>query len=719
MVEAVHERPSADSAGVATLGLSALKGVGSKLEAKLARLGLHTVQDVLFHLPFRYQDRTRVTPIGQLVPGHEAVIVGRVELADVVYRKRRALVCRVADGTGHVHLRFFHFNKTQQDNLARGRAIRLFGEVRLGPLGLELVHPEYELGDNSREGGGRATSGTEADEHTVWAADTHLTPVYPATEGVHQLTLRRLTERALERYAASLQEWLPAEVLAPLNLPTLNEALAFVHRPPPQAPVAELEAGRHPAQIRLAFEEMLAFHLSLQRRRDDRRRHAAPALAPGGALRAQLLQSLPFTPTGAQQRVMEEIAHDLALPHPMQRLVQGDVGSGKTLVAAAACVQAIERGWQAAVMAPTELLAEQHFHNFCRWLRPLGIEVALLCGSLTAATRRAMLSGIAQGHAQLVVGTHALFQEEVEFQRLGLIVVDEQHRFGVHQRLSLREKGAHDGRVPHQLIMTATPIPRTLAQAFYADLDVSVIDELPPGRQPVDTAVVSETRRAEGVARVHAACRAGRQAYWVCPLIEESESLQLQAATDTHAALVAALPDLKLALVHGRLKSAQKEQCMRDFKDGKTQLLVATTVIEVGVDVPNATLMIIENAERLGLSQLHQLRGRVGRGAQQSACVLLYAAPLAEAARERLAVMRATHDGFEIARRDLEMRGPGEVLGTRQTGEQQFHIADLVRDQAWLPHIEQAARRLRERYPERVAPIIERWLGAREAYAEV
>jgi ATP-dependent DNA helicase RecG len=688
---------------IATLPVTALKGVGSKLQAKLVRLGLHTVQDVLFHLPFRYQDRTRVTPIGRLAPGREAVIVGRIELADVVYRKRRALVCRIADGTGHVHLRLFHFNKTQQDNLMRGRTIRLFGEVRLGPLGLELVHPEYELGD----------------EHTVWTADTHLTPVYPATEGVHQLTLRRLTERALEHYAAALTEWLPEEVLAPLSLPTLDEALAFVHRPPPQAPVAELEAGRHPAQVRLAFEEMLAFHLSLQRRRDERRRHAAPALAPGGALRAQLLQSLPFTPTGAQQRVMQEIAQDLAAAHPMQRLVQGDVGSGKTLVAAAACVQAIERGWQAAVMAPTELLAEQHFHNFCHWLRPLGIEVALLSGSLGTATRRAMLRGVAQGHAQLVVGTHALFQEEVEFQRLGLIVVDEQHRFGVHQRLSLREKGAHDGRVPHQLIMTATPIPRTLAQAFYADLDVSVIDELPPGRQPVETAVVSETRRAEVVARVHAACRAGRQAYWVCPLIEESESLQLQAATDTHAALAAALPDLKLALVHGRLKPAEKEQRMREFKDGLIQLLVATTVIEVGVDVPNATLMIIENAERLGLSQLHQLRGRVGRGAQQSACVLLYAAPLAEAARERLALMRATHDGFEIARRDLEMRGPGEVLGTRQTGEQQFHIADLVRDQAWLPHIEQAARRLREHYPERVAPIIGRWLGVREAYAEV
>jgi ATP-dependent DNA helicase RecG len=689
---------------VSNLPITALKGVGPKLREKLEqRLGWQTVQDVLFHLPFRYQDRTRLAPIGGLRPGVEALVAGQVELADVVYRGRRSLLVRVSDGTGHLTLRFFHFSGTQQDGLARGRSLRCFGETRLGASGLEMIHPEYELLD------GDSPPQPEA----------ALTPFYPATEGVHQLTVRKLVAQALDRHLGHIPEWLPEELLAELKLPTLPEALAIVHRPPPQADVALLEQGRHPAQQRLVFEELLAHHLSLKRLRARLQSQAAPVFGSGDGLAARLLASLPFRLTAAQQRVLAEIRADLACGAPMQRLVQGDVGSGKTIVAALAALAAVESGYQVGVMAPTELLAEQHWRNFNHWLLPLGIEVAWLSGKLSAKNRRTMLELITSGRAPLAVGTHALFQNEVQFAKLGLVVVDEQHRFGVHQRLLLREKGRQDGRVPHQLIMTATPIPRTLAQAFYADLDVSVIDELPPGRKPVETVVIPDARRTEVVARVRAACLEGRQTYWVCPLIEESEQLEAEAATETAAALATALPELRIALVHGRLKSAEKEAVMREFKDGDTNLLVATTVIEVGVDVPNASLMIIENAERLGLSQLHQLRGRVGRGAAQSSCVLLYHAPLSENARERLAILRDTHDGFEISRRDLEMRGPGEVLGTRQTGEQAFHIADLVRDQRWLPRIEQGARLLLQHYPERVTPLIRRWLGVREHYGEV
>jgi len=688
---------------VADIPASALKGVGPKLREKLERLGWHTVQDVLFHLPFRYQDRTRLQPIGSLRPGQEALIAGTVELADVVFRGRRNLLCRLSDGTGHLTLRFFHFSGAQQQNLERGRMLRCFGEVRAGSSGLEMIHPEYEL----------------LDEAAAPQPEATLTPFYPTTDGVHQLTVRKLVGRALDLHLARLPELLPEALLQELRLPTLQEALVFVHRPPPGTDLAELEQGRHPAQQRLVFEELLAHHLSLKRLRARLQRQPAPPFEHGDGLTGQLLASLPFTLTAAQQRVLDEVRSDLRQSHPMQRLVQGDVGSGKTIVAALAAVMAVESGYQAGIMAPTELLAEQHWRNFLHWLQPLGIEVAWLSGKLSAKNRRTMLELMASGRAPVAVGTPALFQDEVEFARLGLVVVDEQHRFGVHQRLQLREKGRRQGLVPHQLIMTATPIPRTLAQAFYADLDVSVIDELPPGRKPVDTVVVSDQRRDEVVARVHAACRDGRQAYWVCPLIEESEQLEAEAATATATALTAALPELRIGLVHGRLKPAEKEALMREFKDGRLQLLVATTVIEVGVDVPNASLMIIENAERLGLSQLHQLRGRVGRGAAQSSCVLLYHAPLSENARERLAILRETHDGFEIARRDLEMRGPGEVLGTRQTGEQAFHIADLVRDQRLLPKIDAAAQRLTDNAPESVTPLIRRWLGVREHYGEV
>ncbi len=683
--------------------VSALKGVGPRVAAKLGRLGLHTVQDVLFHLPLRYQDRTRLTPIGSLRAGQEAMLCGNIELADVVYRGRRNLLCHVADGSGSVLLRFFHFSGAQRDTLQRGRTLRCFGEVRSGPMGLELVHPEYEL----------------LPEGVRPEPETRLTPVYPVTEGVHQISLRRLITGVLDTSLQRIREWLPQEVLAMLQLPTLQEALDYVHRPPPQAAVDLLMQGLHPAQQRLAFEELLAHCLSLRNLRERIRRHAAPPIDAGGRLFDMLLARLPFALTAAQRRVIEEIARDLRQRQPMQRLVQGDVGSGKTLVAAAAALHAVECGWQVAIMAPTELLAEQHWRNFRDWFAPMNIEVAWLTGRLNAHTRRSMSELIASGDAPVVVGTHALFQRNIEFSRLGLVVVDEQHRFGVHQRLMLREKGAADGCWPHQLIMTATPIPRTLAQSVYADLDLSTIDELPAGRHPVETAVIPDSRRQDVVQRVRSACLERRQAYWVCPLIDESDAVQLQTVTATEAVLRQALPELQIRLVHGRMKPAEKEQAMTAFKRGAIDLLVATTVIEVGVDVPNASLMIIENAERLGLSQLHQLRGRVGRGAVASSCVLMYRAPLSAAARERLAIMRATNDGFEIARKDLEMRGPGEVLGTRQAGEQQFHIADLVRDQSALPQIERVASLLLNRYPQNVTPIVRRWLGVRDSYAEV
>ncbi len=679
---------------------------------RLARLGLRTVQDVLFHLPLRYQDRTRVVPIGTLRVSDEAVIVGEVQLSEIKLGKRRMLLVRIADGSGGILLRFFHFSAQQHAGLARGVMVRCFGEVRAGPAMLEMVHPEYRV---------IADAVPDAQGYATTAVDECLTPVYPATEGVQQYTLRALSSAALDLAAGEpgLQELLPAEILARLKLPPLLDALAYVHRPPPDAPLAMLQEGSHPAQQRLAFEELLAHHLSLRLLRNTIQASRAPQLNAPGRLMKSLLDSLPFALTGAQQRVIGEIVRDLRRASPMQRLVQGDVGSGKTIVAALAVLHAVEAGFQAAVMAPTELLAEQHLQNFTRWLAPLELEIAWLSGKQPGKARRTMLERLASGQAAVAVGTHALFQEGVEFASLGLIVVDEQHRFGVHQRLALREKGNQQGRHPHQLIMTATPIPRTLAMTAYADLDSSIIDELPPGRTPVETVVVPDTRRAEVVERVRGACRTGRQAYWVCTLIEESETLQCQAAADTAVQLTEALPELRIGLVHGRLKTSEKAQVMAAFKAGELDLLVATTVIEVGVDVPNASLMIIENAERLGLAQLHQLRGRVGRGAQKSSCILMYHGPLSRDGRARLAALRETNDGFEIARRDLALRGPGEVLGTRQSGMLQLHIADLVRDQALIPKIEQAAELLLQHYPERVPPLINRWLGEAAQYGEV
>jgi ATP-dependent DNA helicase RecG len=684
--------------------VTALRGVGEVLAERLRVLGVHTTQDLLFLLPARYEDRTRVVPLGELMPGQRAAVEGEVLLTEVAVRGRRQMLCRIADGSGWLTLRFFYFTTGQQLALARGTRIRGFGEVRRGPQGLEMVHPEYR----------------RVDPAAAAAPPEHLTPIYPATEGVTQGRLRQLVGLALDGTTAlEPADWLPAELLRNARLPSLREALLYVHRPPADAPVDQLQEYRHPAQRRLAFEELLAHQLSLKLLRQRIQSDPGWPLTADGSLKAALLAALPFRLTAAQERVLGEIEADLGLAKPMLRLVQGDVGCGKTLVAALAATQAVQSGRQVALMAPTELLADQHAQNFRRWFEPLGVAVALLTGRQTGKARAATLAGIRAGHAAIVIGTHALFQESVDFSSLALVIVDEQHRFGVHQRLELREKGGRDGHQPHQLIMTATPIPRTLAMTAYADLDVSIIDELPPGRTPVKTVVLADGRRDEVVLRIRTACLEGRQAYWVCPLIDESAEMPFQAAEETMASLAAALPELAVGLVHGRMPAKPKELTMRRFQDGEIQLLVATTVIEVGVDVQNATLMVIENAERMGLAQLHQLRGRVGRGRHASSCLLLYRAPLSPTARERLAVMRDTSDGFVVARRDLELRGPGELLGTRQTGLAQMRVADLIRDADLLPKVQSAARLLLAQWPQNVAPLIRRWVGEAEQYGRV
>jgi ATP-dependent DNA helicase RecG len=683
--------------------VTVLRGVGDALAERLRGLGVETTQDLLFLLPLRYEDRTRIVPLGELRPGERAAVEGEVLLTEISFRGRRQMLCRIGDGTGYLTLRFFHFTAQQQLGLARGARIRCYGEARRGPKGVEIVHPEYRRVDKQPA-----------------IVDEHLTPIYPGTEGITQGRLRQLVRLALEQTNAdNLEDWLPAALLADLRLPTLREALQFVHRPPADAPVGLLLDWRHPAQRRLAFEELLAHQLSLKLLRQRIQQDPGWPLATDGTLKALLLSALPFRPTRAQQRVLKEIEKDLKLAKPMLRLVQGDVGCGKTLVAALAATQAVQMGRQVALMAPTELLADQHAQNFRRWFEPLDVAVALLTGRQTGKARGAVLEKLRDGLAPIVIGTHALFQEGVAFAALALVIVDDQHRFGVHQRLSLREKGARGAHQPHQLIMTATPIPRTLAMTAYADLDISVIDELPPGRTPVKTVVLADARRDEVVMRIRTACLQGRQAYWVCPLIDESEEMPYQAAEETAAALGKALPELAVALVHGRMPAAIKERTMRGFKDGQIHLLVATTVIEVGVDVPNATLMVIENAERMGLAQLHQLRGRVGRGPYASSCLLLYRAPLSPLARERLAVMRQTNDGFEVARRDLELRGPGELLGTRQTGLAQMRVADLLRDADLLPRVQIAAETMLRDWPAHVAPLIRRWVGHAEQYGRV
>ncbi|CAE6951914.1 MULTISPECIES: ATP-dependent DNA helicase RecG [Pseudomonas] len=688
---------------LAAVPVTALKGVGAAMQEKLTKVGLENLQDVLFHLPLRYQDRTRIVPIGSLRPGQDAVVEGTVTGADIAMGKRRSLLVRLNDGTGTLSLRFYHFSNAQKEGLKRGTHLRCYGEVRPGSSGLEIYHPEY-----------RALSG-----ETQIAVEQTLTPIYPTTEGLTQQRLRQLSELALARLGPhSLPDWLPEELAKEYQLGPLAEAIRYLHRPPADADIEELAEGRHWAQHRLAFEELLTHQLSLQRLRESVRAQQAPQLPVASKLPAQFLHNLGFEPTGAQKRVGAEIAYDLAQDEPMLRLVQGDVGSGKTVVAAFAALQALEAGYQVALMAPTEILAEQHFINFSKWLQPLGLEVAWLAGKLKGKARAAALEQIASG-APMVVGTHALFQDEVKFHKLALVIIDEQHRFGVQQRLALRKKGVDARLCPHQLIMTATPIPRTLAMSAYADLDTSILDELPPGRTPVNTVLIADSRRIEVIERVRTACNEGRQAYWVCTLIEESEELTCQAAETTFEDLAAALGGLNVGLIHGRMKPAEKAAIMDQFKQGALQLLVATTVIEVGVDVPNASLMIIENPERLGLAQLHQLRGRVGRGSAASHCVLLYHPPLSQLGRERLGIMRETCDGFLIAEKDLEIRGPGEMLGTRQTGLLQFKVADLMRDADLLPAVRDASMSLLQQWPQHVSPLLDRWLRHGQQYGQV
>jgi ATP-dependent DNA helicase RecG len=690
------------AADAATRPIAVLPGVGPALAAALGRLGLATLQDLWFHLPLRYEDRTRITPIRDLRVGDSAQVEGRIEAIEKGFRYRPQLRIAIGDDSRQtLVLRFFHFNNAQVSQLAVGTRLRCYGEVRHGAQGLEMVHPQYQ------RLAADAASGVEE----------RLTPVYPTTEGLGQKRLAGLIEHALAQLPPDATlELIPAALRKVVKLASLRAALLYVHRPPPDTDLAGLALGAHPAQQRLAFEELLTQHLSLKRLRAQLRRHSAPALHGDGALRACFLAQLPFALTSAQQRVAAEVVRDLGQPAPMLRLMQGDVGSGKTVVAALAALTAVEAGHQAALMAPTELLAEQHYANFHKWMTPLGVDVVWLAGKLKGKTRTAALAGLA-GSAQIAIGTHALMQEGVVFRKLGLVVIDEQHRFGVHQRLALRDKGRTGGAIPHQLVLTATPIPRTLAMTAYADLDVSVLDELPPGRTPVTTAAIANTRRGEVIERIRAACASERQAYWVCTLIEESEQLQAQAAEVVHAELAAALPELRVDLIHGRMKPAAKQAAMAQFETGATALLVATTVIEVGVDVPNASLMVIENAERLGLAQLHQLRGRVGRGSTASSCVLLYQAPLSAMARQRLDVLRETGDGFRIAEKDLELRGPGEVLGTRQTGQLALRIADLARDAHLLPAVQRAGAVMLRDHPDLVERLIARWIGNAERYA--
>lgn len=683
-----------------------LKGIGPKLSERLEKIGIKTWQEVLFHLPLRYEDRTKITPLNQIKAGYYAQVEGEITHSELLRKKRASLLCQI-DGAGRsLFLRFFHFHASQREQLKPGAKVRCYGEVRFGAYGLEMVHPEYQMLRSEQE---------------VPLATT-LTPVYPTTEGISQATWLRLTEQILEQTTEILiEELLPKENLGRISSWSLLESLRYIHRPPVSANQAELLEGRHPAQQRLAFEELLAHHISLQRLRQQYQYHQAPAMPIDNSadfLQA-FLKQLPFQLTHAQQRVLNDIQKDLAQNKPMLRLVQGDVGSGKTVVAAIAALQAIYHDYQVAVMAPTEILAEQHYKKFKEWFSPNNTEVAFLTSSLKKKEKDQALECIASGSAKIAVGTHALFQEMVQFNHLGLVIIDEQHRFGVHQRMSLRDKGVKGILHPHQLIMTATPIPRTLAMCAYADLDQSIIDELPPGRQPVKTVVISNQRRQEVIERIKVFCAKGQQVYWVCTLIEESEVLQCQAAEKTYQELQQMLAGWKIGLVHGRLKSHEKDTIMQAFKQREISVLVATTVIEVGVDVPNATLMVIENPERLGLAQLHQLRGRVGRGSQESHCVLLYQNPLSHHARERLEVMRQTNDGFKIAEKDLTLRGPGEVLGTRQTGDMSFKIADLLRDENLIPDVQAFAKIIIASHPQIIDPLIHRWLHNSIHYGQV
>ncbi len=675
--------------------LDTLKGVGPALREKFAQLGMHTLQDVLFHLPHRYEDRTRITPVARVIPGKAFVIQGQIVSCDVVFGRRRSLLVHLRDHSGELALRFFHFSQRQQKSLSRGSAIRCYGEVRRGANGFEMIHPEYVPADSGP------------------LPDT-LTPVYPLTEGISQHRIRAIVAQvlALMEKGKLIEDLLPD---CPVG-PGINEAIMLLHHPPPGIDLEALLSGGHPAQQRLAFEELLAHQSALRLARQQLNRLSAPSFEPPGDLYNALLGSFGFELTAAQKRVAAEVARDLSGSTPALRLIQGDVGSGKTAIAAIAAAHAVENGYQCAIMAPTGILAEQHFENLSAWLAPLGIGTAWLTGMVKGARRKSELSRIADGEAMIIIGTHALFQEEVTFSNLGLVVIDEQHRFGVHQRLALRAKGSG---VPHQLVMTATPIPRTLTMSLYADMDCSVIDELPPGRTPVTTTVLPDSRRADVIDRVRAACQSGKQAYWVCTLIEESEAIQSQAAEDTAALLSEELSGLTIGLVHGRLSTTEKTRVMTAFKAKQIDLLVATTVIEVGVDVANASLMVIENSERLGLAQLHQLRGRIGRGSDRGHCVLLYQPPLGRSGKARLNIMRETSDGFLIAEKDLEIRGPGEIFGSRQSGSLQFRIADIVRDHHLLPAVSGIARRLVKEDRETALALSARWMTSPESYSQV
>jgi len=685
-----------------------LTGIGAQTVNRLEKLGIRVIQDLIFHLPLRYEDRTRVYPIGSLMAGMTVLICGRVEFIDILPRGRKSLICRISDDTGFISLKFFHFSANQHNTLKPGTLISCFAEVRHGFAGLEMVHPDYQVISNP----------------DAYITETRLTPVYPLTEGLSQTTLRKAVKQTLSlcnNEPQLLVDWIPEAILKKYHYPSLAEAIQTLHAPDESVSIEALQNGSVPALKRLAFEELLAHHLSLRLTRNKTKAWQAPVFAsPSDNTSAeQFLCSLPFKLTGAQQRVIAEIEADCRLRHPMMRLVQGDVGSGKTIVSAYAALLALVAGFQVAVMAPTELLAEQHKRNFSAWFKGFQTQVVLLTGQLKGNARKALLKDLADGSAGIIIGTHALFQESVNFHRLGLVIIDEQHRFGVHQRLALREKGQQGETRPHQLVMTATPIPRTLAMLQYSDLDISIIDELPPGRKPIVTSVIPSERRAEVIDRINNWVSKNRQVYWVCTLIEESEVLQCEAAEKTAELLTRALSNVRVALIHGRMKSNDKEAVMQAFKNHQIDLLVATTVIEVGVDVPNAGLMIIENPERLGLSQLHQLRGRVGRGDGDSYCLLMYQSPLSDTARQRLGILRDSNDGFVIAEKDLELRGPGEVMGTRQTGSVHFKIADLARDADLLDNIQQTGDQFFAELPHAIKPLCNRWLGASTDYAEV
>ena len=688
-----------------SLPLTRLKGVGPSLERKFSRLGIRNIEDLLFHLPLRYEDRTHITAIRQARLGAFVQLEGQIGSTTVHFGRRRSLQCLMVDSTGVIHLRFFHFSAAQKNSLAEGVRIRCYGEVRRGRSGPEIYHPEYRI----------LKAGQEEPFPDTFTA------VYPTTDGLQQGRMRGVINQALSLLdqAGGLKENLPPEIIRQFKLFGLTESIKLIHRPPLDAPLEWMNADTNPGAKRLAFEELLAHRLCMRRFKTLYAQRQAPALKEGGELVKQFEKTLPFELTTSQRQVSAEIEADLMTSAPMLRLLQGDVGSGKTLVAALSALRCLSSGFQVALMAPTEILAEQHCISFRTWFGPLGIRVGWLSGKTRAAERKQVLQELTSGECQLLIGTHALFQDQIQYNSLGLIIVDEQHRFGVHQRLSLRDKGGKDKLSPHQLVMTATPIPRTLAMSAYADLECSVISELPPGRTPVNTALISNSRRAQVTDRILQACNSGQQAYWVCTLIEESEQLQAQAAEATAESLRSKLQNLKVGLIHGRMKTAEKQEIMAGFKQGDIHLLVATTVIEVGVDVPNASLMVIENPERLGLAQLHQLRGRVGRGSTQSHCILLYQAPLSENSKKRLTVMRESTDGFFIAEQDLELRGPGQVLGTQQTGLMTFRIADISRDALMLDDVKRASEELSARYPESVDPLIRRWVGERLEFVNV